>query len=115
MGAATTRLKLRVSPGARRPGIAGRHGDAWKIRVAEPPEDGANRLVGTVRDVSYIGVSTQYIIDTPAGDELVAIVQNAGRGARHLERGESVQLLWDPEHTFVITDEGHVPTVEELI
>jgi uncharacterized protein (TIGR00251 family) len=44
--AATTRLKLRVSPGSRRPGIAGRHGDAWKVRVAEPPEDGkANEAV----------------------------------------------------------------------
>ena len=40
-------------------------------------EPDANRLAGTVRDVSYIGVSTQYIIDTPTGEELVAIVQNA--------------------------------------
>jgi uncharacterized protein len=40
MGAAATRVRLRVSPGARRPGFAGRHGDSWKIRVSEPPEDG---------------------------------------------------------------------------
>jgi uncharacterized protein (TIGR00251 family) len=35
-----TRLRLRVAPGSRRPGIAGRHGDGWKVRVAQPPEDG---------------------------------------------------------------------------
>ena len=42
----SSRLQLRVSPGAASPGIVGRYGAAWKVRVTQAPEDGkANAAV----------------------------------------------------------------------
>jgi len=38
--ATSTRVRLRVSPGGARAEVVGRHGAAWKVRVAEAPEGG---------------------------------------------------------------------------
>jgi uncharacterized protein len=44
--APSTSLRLRVVPGTTHPGVVGRLGDAWKVRVTDPPEAGrANEAV----------------------------------------------------------------------
>ncbi|MGH3134295.1 MAG: DUF167 domain-containing protein [Gaiellaceae bacterium] len=66
----STRLRLRVSPGASRSEVVGRHGRAWKVRVAAVPESGkANEAL-----VAFLAS----ILEIPRGDVEI----RTGRGSR---------------------------------
>jgi spermidine/putrescine transport system ATP-binding protein len=78
-----------------------------KIRIhhdAEPAPEGANHLEGVVRDASYLGVSTQYQIETRGGTSITVYEQNVARTTREelWAHGDAVHLTWSPDHTFVV-------------
>ncbi|MFI1015695.1 ABC transporter ATP-binding protein [Streptomyces sp. NPDC020965] len=60
---------------------------------------GRNRVTGTIADAGFIGVSTQYVIDSPVCPELEVYAQNIERDPR-LTPGAAVILHWNPDHTF---------------
>ncbi|MFF1357922.1 ABC transporter ATP-binding protein [Streptomyces sp. NPDC058297] len=61
--------------------------------------DGRNRITGRVADSSFIGVSTQYVVDSPLCDAFEVYAQNIERDTR-LTPGAEVVLHWNPAHTF---------------
>jgi spermidine/putrescine transport system ATP-binding protein len=67
-----------------------------------------NRISGTVSESAYIGVSTQYIVETPAGS-ITVYVQNARAGATAHAVGDSLALSWSPECTFVVEPRETAP------
>ncbi|HSW42250.1 MAG TPA: ABC transporter ATP-binding protein [Patescibacteria group bacterium] len=68
------------------------------------PSTGLNVLAGTVRDASYLGVSTQYVVETRRGGRLTVYEQNVERTLHgSLYRpGDDVRLAWSPDHSFAV-------------
>jgi spermidine/putrescine transport system ATP-binding protein len=56
---------------------------------------------GEVTNSSYVGVSTQYLVRPPWGDELTVFVPNSGVAAP-LAVGSEVVVYWRPEHAFLL-------------
>ena len=75
--------KLRLEPGS-----------------AAAPGAGMNVIEGILTDVSFTGVSTQYLMRTAWGQELTVFAQNTGE-AQHAS-GDRVRVVWRPDSTFVI-------------
>jgi len=115
----TATIRLRDGSNVRAP-LDGLNG-ATEVRVGVRPEklrvvavgddaDAAvdaslNSLAGSILDASYVGVSTQYLIDAGGGQRLTVYSQNLETsGSRAaLADGQRVRVTWRPEHTFVIS------------
>jgi spermidine/putrescine transport system ATP-binding protein len=103
-GADTVRLgrgpEVRVRPDA----LAGRSGEvAVGIRPEKIELGGghANTLDGTIVEQAYVGVATQYIVETDCG-RLTVYRQNAAPGLNGGAPGQRLTLSWSPDATFVV-------------
>ena len=113
-GAAGDDLEVEVQGAAIRAPRSRAHVQAGRVWVGVRPEkivletagtgagEATNRLAaGVVTDVSFTGVSTQYLVRMPWGQELTVFEQNTG--ARPSRRsGDEVEPRWRPRHTFVL-------------
>ena len=96
--------EVRVS----RDALAGREGRVQigvrpeKVRFCAP-EENVNTVPGVVSEIAYIGVSTQYIVETAAGSVTV-YVQNTRPGMNGVNPGDRLTLGWGPECTFVVQE-----------
>ncbi len=73
---ASTRIRLRVAPGAARSDVVGRHGDGWKVRVAAAPERGKanDALVGLVAKVLLVSQADVAVVSGfGSRDKIVAV------------------------------------------
>jgi spermidine/putrescine transport system ATP-binding protein len=107
-GAAVAADRVRLEDGTEvqvpRDALGGRTG---KVQIGVRPEKirigggEPNMLAGVVSESAYIGVSTQYIVDTPAG-AVTVYVQNDRPGANGVSPGDRLTLGWSPDCTFVV-------------
>jgi spermidine/putrescine transport system ATP-binding protein len=73
--------------------------------TGEEESGDANSIVGgTITDTSFIGVSTQYLVRMPWGQELTVFEQNTG-ARKVFSPGTTVDLHWSRPHTFVLDAE----------
>ena len=83
------------------------HGRSGRVAVGIRPEKirvdvgEVNQLDGTVQESAYVGVATQYVVETASG-RLTVYVQNVRPGAEGAAPGDRLTLSWSPDATFVV-------------
>jgi uncharacterized protein len=86
MAEPTTRLRLRVSPGAARTELAGRHGDAWKVRVTAAPERGRANDAVVALLADRLGVPRRSVSVVSGQSSRDKVIELRGIGRDEAER-----------------------------
>jgi spermidine/putrescine transport system ATP-binding protein len=103
-GSDTVRLRHGPEVRVRAAALSGRTGEvAVGIRPEKIDLGGGqeNTLDGTIAEQAYVGVATQYLVDTDCG-RLTVYRQNASPGLNGTAPGQRLTLSWSPESTFVV-------------
>jgi spermidine/putrescine transport system ATP-binding protein len=68
-----------------------------RIAAAAPADTADNHFRGTVSELLYMGDVTVYIVDTPGGHKIEALLANsAAGGTKFFEVGDAVEMSWPP-------------------
>lgn len=77
-----------------------------KVQVSRSrPEGAGNDVRGTIKDVSFLGVATSYLVEMPSGTLWSCYEQNLDVDPIDLRRGDEVWLTWNPSHAFAVPPE----------
>jgi ABC-type Fe3+/spermidine/putrescine transport system ATPase subunit len=63
--------------------------------------EGDNAITVKIRQIVYLGVSTQYIADLPGGGKLVLYQQNFSE-EEHPKIGKEVKVSWDARNCLIL-------------
>ncbi len=79
-----------------------------KVRILEGADSSNGLRVeeGRIRDVSYVGMVTRFIIELDQGGELEVVRQNLEMSSQEAleQRGRRVRVGWHGEHAYAIPD-----------
>jgi len=92
---------------------AGIRPEKFRISLLETPVRGNVLSGGHIEDVSYIGVSTQYQVEMPWGQELMVFEQNDD-GVAPFNKGDAVNISWEPTFTFALRGDEDVTAGSQI-
>ena len=92
---------------------AGIRPEKFRISLLNTPVSGNVLSGGRIEDVSYIGVSTQYQVAMPWGQELIVFEQNDD-GVAPFNKGDAVNISWNPIFTFALRGDEDVTAGSEV-